>query len=300
MTPPSTAIASVHPIARRHAGSQRSHPADHHHSPVLLASPPDSIPTDFEVPGLPGSFCIYYLPELDLRSGRIVSCEALLRWRHPDFGLLRPGVTLDGTRWHRQVPAIEQQAMVEVCRQIASWSQDPLGQVALNVSTSFLLGPDFFTSLDRALAASGIDPTHLAIDVPIEAVAADPGYLRHVALQLTERGVGVVIDDVGQITSHRMLRRIPASTWKIDLRAGSTRRRGIHRSIGNALAEARAAGVMTTAKAVEDLDLLHVVRDLGFDRAFGYAISPPVEALAIREVAERGTLLPGPLFGPNR
>ena len=97
---------------------------------------------------------MYYLPELDLRSGRIVSCEALLRWRHPDFGLLRPGVTLDGTRWHRQVPAIEQQAMVEVCRQIASWSQDPLGQVALNVSTSFLRASRVSSRYPPAAASS--------------------------------------------------------------------------------------------------------------------------------------------------
>jgi len=271
----------------------------HRHHPTPAPEATDEAPTHFEVPGLPGSFCMYYLPELDLRTGAIVACEALLRWQHPDFGLLRPGVTLDGTRWHRQVPDIEERAMVEVCRQIASWSRDPVGQVALNVSTTHLLGPGFFTSLDRALQASGIDPTHLAIDVPIEAVAADPGLLRHIADDLAGRGVGVAIDGVGGIPSHHMLRQIRASAWKVDLRAGSTRRHGIHRSVANTVAEARDAGVTTTAKAVEDLDLLRAVRDLGFDRAFGYAISPAVGPGAIREVAERGTVPARPLFGPR-
>jgi EAL domain-containing protein (putative c-di-GMP-specific phosphodiesterase class I) len=296
MSPSPTATAPVRPIDLRPARTGRwVRTSDSH---LRTAPEPDLDATSFEVRGLPGSFCMYYLPELDLRSGSIVACEALLRWQHPDFGLLRPGITLEGTRWHRQLPEIEQQALAQVCRQIESWRRDPVGQVALNVSPAHLLGPFFLPSLDRALAASDIDPAQLAIDVPIEVVATDPGLARHVTGELVERGVGVVIDGVGGIPSHHRLRRIPASGWKVDLRVGSGRDRAIHPSVADALAEAHDAGMIATAKAVEDLDLLRAVRDLGFDRAFGYAISPAVDPCAMRDVAERGAVRARPLFGP--
>ena len=71
--------------------------------------------TAFE--GLPGRFCLYYQPELDLRDGSIRACEAMVRWWHPEFGMVRPGLTLDGTRWNERVHGIEEWAVAEVCRQ---------------------------------------------------------------------------------------------------------------------------------------------------------------------------------------
>ncbi|MCU1369027.1 MAG: diguanylate cyclase/phosphodiesterase with sensor(s) [Ilumatobacteraceae bacterium] len=252
----------------------------------------------YEVPGLPGSFCLHYQPEIDLQSGAVVACEALLRWQHPHFGLLRPGVSLEGTRWHDRLPGIEGWAMSQVCHQAARWGGDPLQQVALNVSAAFLTGPSFFESLDLALASSGIDPTVLAIDVPVRVAAADPGLLRFLTEDLAERGVGVTLDGVGAVPPHQVLRQIPAAAWKIDLATGRGRA-GLHPSVADAVAGAHEAGAVATAKAVEDLDLLQAVRDLGFDRAFGYAISPAVGATAMHQMSARGSVAEGPLFGPR-
>src|SRR3954453_2248779 len=148
--------------------------------------------------GLPGRFCMFYQPDLDLETGVPGACEALLRWWHPDFGMLRPDASLHGTKWEDAIEAIEGWATTAVCEQAATWvGAGRKIRVALNVSRRLLASDELLPSLDRALAATALDPQYLAIDVPVAAIATDRDNVPVVTAALAARGITVVLDGVG-------------------------------------------------------------------------------------------------------
>ena len=249
-----------------------------------------------EFGGLPGRFCMFFQPDLDLITGVPGACEALLRWWHPDFGMLRPDTSLHGTRWEDEIEAIEEWAITAVCEQAAEWSTQGLGiRVALNVSRGLLRTEQFALSLDRALVATGVDPRYLAIDLPVAAFATDRQAVIGVTGAVAERGVTVVLDGVGIATSLMDLEAITSDEWKIDLCGGTRGRAELHASVVDAIERARKLGVATVAKAVEDDATLRAARDLGFDRAFGHAISPALNPSAMSALLRRPQPLPLPL-----
>ena len=248
--------------------------------------------------GLPGRFCLHYQPLLDLRTGAIETCEALLRWNHPDFGLLHPHASLAGTRWCDDLDALEEWALMEVCRQGARWNHHGLDiQVALNVTTTFLGSEAFLPSIEHALTRSGMSPRNLAIDVPFAALAVDPLRVEHVARKLNSLDVAVIIDGVVGDAHPVSLDHIEASAWKIDVRGQGHERSTQHRSVGRALDHAHEVGAMAIAKAVEDEQDLAAVRVLGFDAAFGDVLSPAVDARSARTIFRPVPPTRPPLFG---
>lgn len=240
------------------------------------------------VAGLPGHFCLHYQPQIDLDSGATSRAEALLRWLHPGFGLLRPHVSLEGTRWAVELGGLEDWAAREVCRQGGRWARDGLWvQVALNVSATFLFSPGFVNALRYELVRSDLSPHLLAIDIPLAAVASDPDRVVQISRALAEVGIGVVIDGVIGGTRSAGLRDVDADTWKIDLGRASRSDASVHPSTAGAVDQAHEAGALAIAKAVEDDRRLAEVRALGFDGAFGNIVSPPLPADSARDVLHR-------------
>ena len=99
--------------------------------------------------------------------------------------------------------------------------------------------------------------------------------------------VMVTCSSIGEAAEHYAFERVDAAVWKIDLWARARRRPGVHPSVTAALARAHDAGVVTVAKAVEDAETLAAVGDLGFDRAFGHAVSPAVTPSAMEALLRR-------------
>lgn len=263
----------------------------------LVSDAPPSEVGSTEFDGLPGRFCLYYQPELELRDGSIQSCEALLRWWHPDFGMVRPGLTLGGTRWNERVRGIEEWAVAEACRQALEWADDgtPV-QVALNVSRQDIVCGRYLGAVAEALQATGVDPALLALDVPFLALATDPHRLHDVVEGISALGVTVVIDGVGAGTSFDALAAVDADVWKVDTYTRGLRHPELHPSVGEALDRAHQRGVLAVAKQVESRSALQEVTALGYDRAFGHAISPPVTARALGVIKKRGVARQRPLF----
>ncbi|QXC60668.1 EAL domain-containing protein [Aquihabitans sp. G128] len=261
------------------------------------AAEPPARAGSVELPGMPGRFCLYYQPEVALRDGSIRSCEALLRWWHPDFGMVRPGLSLPGTRFAERIHDLEDWTLGEVCRQGAAWASTgaPI-QIALNVTRSRLVGGRFLDSVEAALRSHGLEPSALALDVPFPALATDPVGLRRVTDGIAALGVGVVIDGVGAGASFDSLDTITADAWKVAI-PGRDRRGGLHRSVGDALTRAHELGALAVAKQVEDADVLEDLALLGYDRAFGHAISPPVTAEALASILRREQSNQRPVLG---
>lgn len=250
---------------------------------------------------LPGSFSLHYQPQLDLQSGAILQCEALLRWHHPDFGPLRPHVTLEGTRWADELGGLEGWAANEVCRQGARWGEDGLWvQIALNVSTAFLLRPGFVNLLLTALERSGSSPHLLAIDIPVGALAADPHQVITVSRALADHGIGVNLDGVVGGMRTTGLDSVDADAWKIELSSSTHSSIPLHPTVATAVDQAHRAGAIAIAKAVEDEGRLVEIGTLGFDAAFGNIVSAPMAASSVRNRFRPPQPAREPLFGPRR
>lgn len=241
--------------------------------------------------GLPGRFCMFFQPDARLADGTVGGSEGLLRWWHPDFGMLRPDLSLRGTRWD-DTTRIEDWAASTVCEQAAAWTAlDADVTVALNVSRRYLLADGFADTIDRVIDESGIEPGRLAIDLPVAALATNRSQVRAVASALTARGVTVVLDGVGVRTRRLRIDEIEADVWKVDLWSSAPAWSHLHPAVVHALEEAERLGITTIAKSVEDEATLALVRDAGFDRAFGHLISPAVTSAAMTTLLRRRTHL---------
>lgn len=256
-------------------------------APFTAHPPPDSEAHD--VDGLPGRFCLYYQPEFDLSDGSVPSCEALLRWWHPDFGILSPGPSLARTKWAERLAGVEAWSVFAACRQVASWEdQGRPVQVALNVSRHHLRDPQFIGRVCQALDSTGINPHQLAIDLPLSALVKDPINVRQVALDLADLGVVLIVDGVSGDASPATFEGLPISVLKIVVgNVGHPSAIGRHRSADDAIALAKSIGAVSVAKSVETAADLQALLEMGFDRAFGHVFSPALAPSALLPMLNR-------------
>ncbi len=256
-------------------------------APFTPHPPPDS--EAFDVEGLPGRFCLYYQPEFDLADGTVPSCEALLRWWHPDFGILSPGPSLARTKWAERLAGVEAWSVFAVCRQIAMWEdQGRPVQVALNVSRHHLRDPQLLPRVRQALDSTGIDPKQLAIDLPLSALVKDPVNVRHVVLDLADLGVALIVDGVSGDAPPTAFEGLPIAVLKIVVgNVGHPSAIGRHRSADDAIALARSIGATSVAKSVETAADLQALLEMGFDRAFGHVFSPALAPAALVPLLDR-------------
>ena len=240
------------------------------------------------LPTLPGDFSVHYQPVLDLRDGSLHTCDAVSRWWHPVFGVLRPEPSLKGTSWVDEVRAIETWAIHEACRQASAWLDlQPDIEVTANASPSRLMAPDLLPTVDAALAAADLEPWHLAVAVPLGAVAVDPLPLARTMAGLDERGVSVVLDGVGAGAALSSVGRNSAKVWRIDVRPARGRA-PLHPTSVEALERAHQLGAVALACSVDDAATLTQAIDVGFDLVMGRVISPPITALAAQAMFRRG------------
>jgi len=225
-------------------------------------------------------FILHYQPKLDMRTRRIVGVEALLRWRHPQHGMLAP---------MRFIPLIEQTALVgpvtlhlidQALRQLVAWRR--LGvrlEMSVNLAARNLLDLELPGHIAELLLRHDVAPAQLVLEVTESAAMADPDRAIKVLEELRASGVGVSVDDFGTgNASIEYLATLPASELKIDRSfvtgmLEDTRAEAIVRSIidlaGNLSLSVVAEGIETEA-------VLERLSALGCDVGQGYFISRPV------------------------
>lgn len=232
----------------------------------------------FGVTGLPGSFCLHYQPEVDLRDGSVTGCEALLRWWHPGLGMVSPGPALAHPKWAARLAGLETWSVFAACRQAAAWAEKGRpARIALNVSEQHMNDPELLHRVRQAVVITGVDPSWLAIDLPVAALVRTPALARRVAAGLAELGVVVVVDSVYGAVPPETFDGIPASVLKIiPGNVGRSSAGSVDRPAEAAIELARSIGATSVAKSVETAADLRAVRGIGFDRAFGHVFSPAV------------------------
>ena len=229
-----------------------------------------------------GDIWVAYQPKLDIRSGRVVATEALVRWRHPTRGAIPPDAF---------IPALEERGRIAdltLCvleRALADWTiwanaGETLG-VAVNVSALLPADPDFIARLDILLARFTDAVPHLTLEVTESAAMADPD-TAVVALEgLARRGIGLSIDDYGTGQSTlSYLKRLPAHEIKIDKSfvLGLETSRGDQAMVRSTIELAHELGYKVVAEGIETAGVLAMLSGYGCDTGQGWFIGRPMPA----------------------
>ncbi len=244
------------------------------------------------------------LPSVGLASSRLTGFEALVRWQHPERGLLMPGEFLPLAEETGIILALDWWVLSRACEDAARWG-DALGApggptpitISVNLSGKHFWHEDFIPRLDRVLAATGARPEHLKLEITESAVMRDADAATRVLAEVRRRGIGLAIDDFGTgYSSLTYLQRFPVDAVKIDRSfvdgiGNGARNTELVRSI---LALARALGLEAVAEGVETTDELRELARMGCGLAQGYLFSHPLGA------EEAGALLLSRSAGPAR
>ncbi len=236
-----------------------------------------------------GQLRVFYQPILDLDLGRVDGLEALVRWQHPDRGLLLPAEFLEVAEQSGLIVPIGAWVLAEACRDAASWQAgrgEPL-TVAVNLSMRQLERGDFAQTLAAVLAETGLDPAALHLEITeslfLEATMSTRTDLAAIAAQ----GVGLGIDDFGTgYSSMLYLKRFPVTFLKVDRTfvAGL----GID-SEDTAIVEAvirlgQALGLDTIAEGVETCEQYERLMALNCDHVQGHYVAAPAPAMAVTQL----------------
>jgi len=167
-----------------------------------------------------GQFELFYQPQVDGDTGRILGAEALIRWRHPERGLVSPADFIPHIETSGLILPVGQWVLETACEHLAGWGARPEMAhltLAVNVSIQQLQSPDFAKRVEGALQGAGADPRRLKLEVTESAFAKDPDNLIAVMQRIRTLGVSFALDDFGTgYSSLSYLCRLPLEQLKID------------------------------------------------------------------------------------
>ncbi len=230
-----------------------------------------------------GELRLHYQPLVEAATGRVRSAEALMRWEHPERGLIPPARFIPLAEETGVIEALGQFAIAEACRQVRAWSDEGLEieHVAVNVSPRQFRNGAVADHVRRAIAEACIAPHRLQLEITEGILMDKPDMAESVLRSLTALGVSVALDDFGTgFSSMAYLRRYPVHAIKID-RAfvnGLGQAADSEAIVAAMLAMSRALGKRTVAEGVETAEQLATLSRLGCDLIQGYLFAPAMPA----------------------
>ena len=248
-----------------------------------------------------GEFVLAYQVKVDLASGRMSGVEALLRWHHPDLGLVSPADFIPLAENMGLIAEIGAWVMEAACRQCKGWHDlglPPVG-IAVNVSALQFREDNVPAMVGRALAASGLDPRHLELELTESVLMQRVEEVAAVLHEMRALGVRVSIDDFGTgYSSLSYLKRMPIDALKIDRSfVGDITEDGDGAEIVNTIVNlAHNLKLKAVAEGVETPAQAAFLRDCGCDEIQGYLVSRPVSAEDLISLFNR-KLLPDGIVG---
>lgn len=230
-------------------------------------------------------FALLFQPQVCARDGRFVGVEALIRWNHPERGLLVPDAFIALAEQHRLIVPIGAWVLREAARQARLWHEAGLPlTVAVNLSTLQFQAPDFIASIEQLLAETALPPGWLELELTERMLMDDvPGVLARLA-QLRQLGVKLSVDDFGTgYSSLSHLKELPIDKMKIDrsfVRELPQQRESA--AIAGAIIElARGLGLTVVAEGVETEAQREFLLAHGCDQLQGMGIGAPMDAAAL-------------------
>ncbi|MFO8074550.1 MAG: EAL domain-containing protein [Egibacteraceae bacterium] len=226
---------------------------------------------------------LVWQPEHDLVTGGVFGLEALVRWQHPERGLLTPESFLDTAEASGLIVPLGRWVLAEACRQAVAWlgrhPEDVSTVFAVNVAPRQLVAPGFVADVDAALGDAGLAPHRLTLEITESAILHDLGRARTALAGLSERGVQVAVDDFGTgYSSLSHLIELHVDMLKIDRSfVAHVEQPGATRTVVEAaVGLARTLGVTSIAEGVERASQAEALRRLDCKVGQGYLWSRPL------------------------
>ena len=234
-----------------------------------------------------GEIVVFFQPQVALPAGGAVGVEALVRWHHPERGLLPPGVFLALVEQAGLMGQLTLHVLEHSLVQCAAWRAEGLDlRVAVNLAAPNVADPALPAGVAALLERTGVPADRLKLEITETIVMADPVHARPVLDGLRDLGVALALDDFG--TGHSSLsylKELPVSELKLDRSfvsgiVGDARDLAIVRAT---VELARTLGLRVVGEGVEDAETLRVLGELGCDEAQGFYLSRPVPAAELAQ-----------------
>lgn len=227
-------------------------------------------------------FVLHYQPQYDLTSGNIVGIEALIRWNHPERGLLSPGSFIPFAEESGMIIPIGNWVLYEACRQNKLWQDQGLAKVPISVNLSIrqFAQDDLANSIANVLKETGLSPKYLNLEIT-ESMTTDVGHITRCLLAITSLGVGISVDDFGTgYSSFHYLKNFPIDRLKID----RSFVRDIKQDPSDAeivaaiIAMAHNLNIQVIAEGVETQEQIEFLKKHNCDEIQGFFWSPPINS----------------------
>jgi diguanylate cyclase (GGDEF)-like protein/PAS domain S-box-containing protein len=237
-----------------------------------------------------GEFALYYQPEVSLHNGSMVGFEALLRWQHPERGLLKPSAFVPLAEETDLIAPIGRWVLEEACRQAKRWDEEhppaPPTRIAVNLSSNHLARRGLARTVEEALRRTDLDAHALALDITESLLIGASEHDAQALEALRKMGIRLCLDDFGTgYSSLSYLKRLPVDLVKVD-------RTFVNGLGGNATDTAvvrmiielcHALGIEVLAEGVETSDQATLLREMGCDLGQGYYFARPLRSEELAE-----------------
>jgi EAL domain-containing protein (putative c-di-GMP-specific phosphodiesterase class I) len=237
---------------------------------------------------------LYYQPQIDVRNGRVIGLEALIRWRHPRLSLLGPGQFIPLAEISGLMNQMGNWVMAAACRQIAQWDAQGVRApiVAVNLCASHFASPALLTDIDRHLARYDTAASRIELELTESMSMRDPIASVAIMQALRQRGLTIAIDDFGTGYSNlSYLKRFPVNRLKLDQTfvrdiVCDADDQAISRAI---IAMAHQLRLEVVAEGIETHAQYDLLAEVDCDIAQGYLLSAPLDADSCAELLARST-----------
>jgi diguanylate cyclase (GGDEF)-like protein len=249
-------------------------------------------------------FSLHYQPKVDLVSGQITGVEALLRWTHPNLGVVPPIQFIPLAEETGLIVPIGRWVLKEACAQNMAWQHRGLRPVAMavNLSPRQFADGHLLQDVDEALAASGMSPVLLQLEVTESMVMRNVSRAVKVLDAIRNRGIRLAIDDFGTgYSSMSLMKHFPIDTIKIDRSfvrdlSRDSEDQAIARAI---ISMGKALGMTVVAEGVETAEQQAFLRDHACDEMQGFLFSKPLPAQKLAALLRSASLLISPPLQPT-
>jgi len=235
---------------------------------------------------------VYYQPRINILTGQITGMEALLRWQHPEMGVVSPSVFIPIAEETGLIIPIGEWVLRTACLQNRAWQQAglPALKIAVNLSPKQFRQPNLLEIISQILAETGLAPEFLEIEITETTAIEDIQFTRTVLEKLQQMGVDIAIDDFG--TGHSSLSRLqllPLHNLKIDgsfIKSLTTDVKVAH-IVKAIVALGRSLGLRLTAEGVEKPEELDFLKSINCEDVQGYLFHKPLSAEKATEILKK-------------
>nr|WP_317269126.1 bifunctional diguanylate cyclase/phosphodiesterase [Arthrospira sp. PLM2.Bin9] len=228
-------------------------------------------------------FITYYQPIVRLATEDVVGFEALVRWRHPQRGLVSPGEFIPCMEETGLVVQVGLLVLQQACEQLHKWHQQGNSDLMMSVNMSVrqFASPTLLVDIDRVLANTGVKPEAIKLEITESALMDNPEMAIALTSELRSRKIGISLDDFGTgYSSLGYLHRFPIDTLKIDrsfvnqMQPGSRN----HQVVETIVALSNQLGLGAIANGIETREVLKYLQNIGCEFGQGYLFSRPLPA----------------------